>query len=234
MATTSLLRANIGVLKQKLDLITALQQKFGPKQASIRFAEVCPIVGASVGQHFRHSIDHMELVVNNIAENKENKEYNDKIDEIHYDIRVRGRDDESNMDAAEERILGVKRLLEEGIDALESSSSQEILEVNNNSNNKEEEEEEEEEEGNNNKPVVACFMLSGDPAEGEYMLSSTIERELGFAAHHTIHHLAMVKIITTHTLKLLPSNALPEDFGRAPSTVVHDKSAKHVNQINTK
>lgn len=226
MTTASLLRANIGVLKQKLDLITALQQKFGPKQASIRFAEVCPVVGASVGQHFRHSIDHMELVVNNIAEYKEKKKNNDnKIEEIHYDIRVRGRDDESNMDAAEERILRVKRLLEEGIDALESSSSsssssQEIIQVNNNYNNKEE-------EGNNNKIVLACFMLSGDPAEGEYMLSSTIERELGFAAHHTIHHLAMVKIITTHTLKLLPSDALPEDFGRAPSTVVHDKSAKH-------
>mmetsp|Transcript_22999 Transcript_22999/g.25627 ORF Transcript_22999/g.25627 Transcript_22999/m.25627 type:complete len:223 (+) Transcript_22999:68-736(+) len=203
--TKALLRANIGVLRQKINLMTALRDTLGSKQANMRFAEVCPVVGASVGQHFRHSIDHIELVVNNVAKKKSKQDhgnYNDNrirnINEIHYDIRIRGGDDETSMDAAEERILRVKRLIEESL------SLQEIIEE-------------------NNENVLACFMLSGDPTEGEFMLSSTIERELGFVAHHTIHHLAMVKIIATRTLKLLPVDRLPLDFGRAPSTIVYDK-----------
>jgi hypothetical protein len=66
-------------------------------------------------------------------------------------------------------------------------------------------------------PVYASFMLSSDASELELDLSSTIGREMGFAAHHAIHHLAMVKIIAVHTLGLEESE-LPDDFGMAPST----------------
>jgi hypothetical protein len=59
-------------------------------------------------------------------------------------------------------------------------------------------------------------MLSGDPME--FQLPSTVERELGFAAHHAIHHLAIVKVITQETLQL-PQELLPKDFGKAPSTI---------------
>jgi hypothetical protein len=53
----------------------------------------------------------------------------------------------------------------------------------------------------------------------EYEIPSTFERELAFSAHHAIHHLAMVKVI---------SDALgvdvDENFGKAPSTIVHEES----------
>jgi hypothetical protein len=41
---------------------------------------------------------------------------------------------------------------------------------------------------------------------------------LGFAAHHAIHHMAMVKIIAIQTLGVKEID-LPADFGMAPSTV---------------
>ena len=215
---TALLRANLGVLKQKLDLMAALRQTLGPKQANICFAEKCPVVGASVGQHFRHSTDHMEVVANNIeAENKGGNDDNNRSNEIHYDIRVRGESDETDMDAAEARVRRVAKLLEEDIDALISCSHTD-------SANDDYDDDDDDNTTKNNNTVLACFMLSGDPEEDEFMLPSTIERELGFAAHHAIHHLAMVKIITTHTLKLIPSDALPENFGKAPSTIVYDNS----------
>jgi hypothetical protein len=69
--------------------------------------------------------------------------------------------------------------------------------------------------------VNAFFMLSGDPME--FQLTSTIQRELGFAVHHAIHHMAMVKIIFHETLQL-PPELLPLDFGKAPSTIVYDNS----------
>lgn len=188
----ALIEANLGVLRQKLDLTTVLKRTWG-QEANARWGQICPVVGASVGQHFRHSTDHMELVVKTIQ--KENKYTRN---EIHYDVRVRGGPDETDIDAAEERILRMKR-------ALIASDNEEA-------------------NGEEKDTVLACFMLSGDPTDDEFMLSSTIERELGFVAHHSIHHLAMIKVIATHTLKLLPLCDLPVDFGKAPSTIVYDNS----------
>lgn len=201
---TALLQANVGVLGQKLGLITALRNTLGATEGGIRFAEACPVVGASIGQHFRHSMDHMERVAS-ILDSE-----NDNHDEIHYDIRVRGGSDEHDMEAAMERIERVREIFQNDIDTILSSpsSSSSPVGVYNDSN----------------KSVLACFLLSGDPSEGEFMLSSTVERELGFSAHHAIHHLAMVKIITMHTLKLLSPDAFPEGFGKAPSTIVYDHS----------
>jgi hypothetical protein len=53
-----------------------------------------------------------------------------------------------------------------------------------------------------------------------------VERELGFAVHHAIHHLAMVKIIAQNTLQLSTKD-LPIDFGKAPSTVVFESSSSN-------
>jgi len=71
--------------------------------------------------------------------------------------------------------------------------------------------------------VTANFML--DPSSGkEIPLRSTLERELGFSAHHAVHHMAMAKIIALNHLGL-HSEALPDDFGRAPSTVHSENSS---------
>mmetsp|Transcript_22517 Transcript_22517/g.53152 ORF Transcript_22517/g.53152 Transcript_22517/m.53152 type:complete len:229 (-) Transcript_22517:548-1234(-) len=210
---TALLRANIGVLGQKLDLIHALRKTLGANQANVGFAEMCPVVGASIGQHFRHSMDHMERVANIIEAEKEEANDEDGFSpEIHYDLRVRGGSDEHDMDEAEGRIRRVIQPFQEGIEEMLSSSMADDDGCIDDA------------EDNDNTTVLACFMLSGDPAADEFLLSSTVERELGFVAHHAIHHLAMVKIITMHTLKLLPPDALPEGFGKAPSTIVYDNS----------
>jgi hypothetical protein len=70
------------------------------------------------------------------------------------------------------------------------------------------------------RPIAAYFNLSADTND-EIRLLSTIGRELGFAAHHAIHHMAMVKIIATKTLGY-DENDLPHGFGRAPSTLLFD------------
>jgi len=115
---------------------------------------------------------------------------------INYDLRERGGLDENDMDAAVERLLRVQNTFEK----LSSSESQ-IPVIGHN--------------------IEACFMLSGD-SNDEYALPSTVARELGFAAHHAIHHLAMVRICATHTGGLSEDD-LPSDFGRAPSTVNYDR-----------
>jgi hypothetical protein len=114
-------------------------------------------------------------------------------DELHYDLRTRGGNDESDIDAALTRISTVTQLL------LLPQEGDFITD---------------------DRPLKAFFMLSGDPTE--FQLSTTLERELGFGVHHAIHHMAMVKIIAVQTLKI-PTEELASDFGRAPSTLVHDE-----------
>mmetsp|Transcript_14 Transcript_14/g.32 ORF Transcript_14/g.32 Transcript_14/m.32 type:complete len:227 (-) Transcript_14:165-845(-) len=209
---SALLQANIGVLGQKLGLITALRKTLGPNQANICFAKNCPVVGASIGQHFRHSMDHLERVANIIEVEKEgNGDDDGSSPEIHYDVRVRGGSDEHDIDEAEARIRQVTQPLQEVIDTILQCSLTDNTAKDTKAHY-------------NNNTVLACFMLSGDPIEDEFMLSSTVDRELGFVAHHAIHHLAMVKIITMHTLKFLPPDALPEGFGKAPSTIIYNHS----------
>ena len=157
-------------------------------QAKVLYAETCPIVKASVGQHIRHSMDHLELAAQAVVSTTNPTE-------LHYDLRARGGADEHDIDEAYQRVQSV-------IDNLTKFSSVETPQLENNE-------------------VQAYFMLSGDPTE--FQLPSTVERELGFAAHHAIHHMAMVKIIAVETLGI-PGEDLSPDFGRAPSTIVYHKT----------
>jgi hypothetical protein len=182
------------MLHQKAAFIHLLKTKFG-NDARHRYQQVCPIVHASVGQHIRHSMDHIELI---LRMNDDNDDYpNVHNDELHYDLRTRGGNDESDIDAALTRISTVAQLL-----LLPPPQEGDFI------------------TDNHNRPMKAFFMLSGDPTE--FQLSTTLERELGFGVHHAIHHMAMVKIIAVQTLKI-PTEELAEDFGRAPSSVVHDE-----------
>jgi hypothetical protein len=71
-------------------------------------------------------------------------------------------------------------------------------------------------------PPTAQFRLPIAVSFFHCYCNTQVERELGFAAHHAIHHLAMVKIIAETTLKLTPDE-LPIDFGKAPSTIVFER-----------
>jgi hypothetical protein len=64
--------------------------------------------------------------------------------------------------------------------------------------------------------VRVRVMVSADGATAE--LRSTLARELAFAAHHAVHHLAMIRAIASEF-----GQELPEDLGRAPSTLNHER-----------
>src|SRR5262245_5225874 len=66
-----------------------------------------------------------------------------------------------------------------------------------------------------NTPVRVRVMLATDGAEAE--LFSTLGRELAFAAHHAVHHHAMMKAIAAEF-----GCTAPREFGKAPSTLAHE------------
>jgi hypothetical protein len=191
----SLCRANQGILKQKLALMQVLMDKHGSAQAQELYTTPCPIVKATMGQHIRHSMDHVERAITCAQQQQPQRQQKST---IHYDLRERDTVDEHDWVAADARIHRVGALLED------LSKTHSIIVP--------------------NQPVDAFFMLSGDSST-EYCLPSTIARELGFAAHHAIHHMAMVKIIATNpAVGGLKDADLPADFGRAPSTVSYQNS----------
>eukprot|EP00814_Leptocylindrus_danicus_P009205 CAMPEP_0116024084 /NCGR_PEP_ID=MMETSP0321-20121206/12077_1 /TAXON_ID=163516 /ORGANISM="Leptocylindrus danicus var. danicus, Strain B650" /LENGTH=219 /DNA_ID=CAMNT_0003495689 /DNA_START=136 /DNA_END=795 /DNA_ORIENTATION=+ len=201
----SLCRANMAILHQKLMLLTELESTFNDA-AKHAFRSRCPMVGASIGQHFRHSLDHMELPALVLASGQ------DCVD-LHYDLRVRGGTTETDVVEARRRIENLTTIFREVQESSPSPSSSSSFSTSSSAKVVEEE--------NEIGTVTAHFMLSADGVE--VPLPSNIERELGFAAHHAIHHMALVRLIATVHIGL-PAESLPEDFGRAPSTVNFDKT----------
>jgi uncharacterized damage-inducible protein DinB len=61
-------------------------------------------------------------------------------------------------------------------------------------------------------PVRVRVMLSADGSSG--VLTSTLGRELAFAAHHAVHHHAMLRAIGAEF-----GISVGPDFGKAPSTL---------------
>ena len=170
-----------------------MSTRFGLQEAGMLYAKPCPIVGASIGQHVRHSMDHLEMAARLAAAAviTGNSDVG-----LHYDLRQRGGPDEDDMAAAELRINNTIQLLE----SMERSKELCLPD----------------------RLVNAYFMLSADPTE--FRLPTTIEREMGFCAHHSIHHLAMVRVIALETIGLAADD-LGNDFGRAPSTLVFDNDS---------
>lgn len=238
----SLLNANKAILSQKRSLLKAILTKNEQdlNKATEMFTRPCPIIKASIGQHYRHSMDHLELAallafsaVNNSSHNsldgittlngtqsgipeedvsslfsKESDEvfvgpFKKDTPTLHYDLRVRGGTLEKDFKEATKRIESVHQILHElqGTPSHKDNKSLLLL---------------------GSHPVNASFMLSSNDGQ-EMELKSTVGRELGFAAHHAIHHLAMVKVIAFQTLGFEASD-LPSDFGMAPSTTHFEKS----------
>jgi uncharacterized damage-inducible protein DinB len=70
-------------------------------------------------------------------------------------------------------------------------------------------------------PAVVRVMVTCDGAQCEFR--STVGRELAFAAHHAVHHHAMMKVIAD---ELAVSS--PAGFGLAPSTELYQRSVAPV------
>lgn len=187
-----LIDVNRGILRHKICLLDLLESKFGNESCSHKFKLVCPILKASIGQHYRHSTDHMELPILMAYSGIENGD-------IHYDLRVRGGTLEKDVSEAKKRLISIDQILKDTINRYDTNSN--LI---------------------NQLKINSYFILSGD-INTETQLHSSLGRELGFAAHHAIHHLAMVKIIATQTLGI-SEDELPRDFGMAPSTVNYQRT----------
>jgi hypothetical protein len=182
---------NQDIIKQKIDLLRLLVDKYGKESTFTIYQRRCPVVYASIGQHFRHSLDHIERASDAAAESI-NTSTSRAI--IEYDVRDRGCLDETDWNIALDRMQHVTNILE----AIKQKHTPTLMD----------------------KAVCTRFMLSGNTTD-QYPLSSTVGRELGFAGHHAIHHMAMVRIIVSNEhskSQLLSKHELPEDFGKAPST----------------
>jgi len=203
-----LIRSNIALLSRKIGLLDVLVSKNNLTVATKQFTKVCPYVNASIGQHYRHSLDHIELAAliaqqHSLAIDSDNS--NDIVPELHYDLRVRGGTLESDLQLCRERIVNI-------VNVFESLQQQPTSNDNNNFDTTQ----------ITNQPIKAYFNLSST-SNNEIPLPTTIGRELGFVIHHSIHHMAMCKVIALHTLKL-DGSELPVGFGRAPSTLLFDKN----------
>ena len=233
---TSLLHANKAILSQKRSLLRAILSRSGQNfnSATDMFSRQCPIIKASIGQHYRHSMDHLELSVllafSSIQKNMNNYHggstickcpdsessvgrgsssvfskrenlfvgpFTKETETLHYDLRVRGGTLEKSLDETMERIESVIKILNEIEESVMNMNEDKVLLFSNHA-------------------VKASFILSSDNAQ-EVHLKSTVGRELGFAAHHAIHHMAMVKVIFLQSLGFAESD-LPSEFGMAPST----------------
>jgi hypothetical protein len=165
-----------------------LISKYGATEAHQLYKSTCPLVKATVGQHIRHSMDHMELAI--LLAKTYDRE---TAPHLHYDLRIRGGTVDHDMGEARKRILNVDEVL------MDLTKSNHLW-----------------------GPVQANFMLNG--VDGvPFALTSTVGRELGFVAHHAIHHMAMIKLIATNHIGL-EERDLPPDFGVAPSTVNYELS----------
>jgi hypothetical protein len=204
----SLCRANDGLLRQKLGLLEAMVTSHGTVRASALFRTPSPVVGgATVGQHYRHALDHVGHAVSAAKAAKKSNLATATHPlppslVLKYDRRERGGPDEADLALAKERILRIQRdvrSLQQGAEDAEEASH-----------------------GVSETPVVAEFMLSGDSAQ-EYPLPSTVARELGFGVHHAIHHMAMVRVLVLNE-GWLSKDQIDRTFGRAPSTVNYDRT----------
>lgn len=67
--------------------------------------------------------------------------------------------------------------------------------------------------------AVTTVLQGGLLGEHEFLCTSTVGRELMFLASHAIHHYALIQVYCMqHGISLV------KDFGKAPSTVNHERS----------
>ena len=200
-----LIKSNVALLSQKIGLLDVLVARGSISVASEQFSKICPLVGASIGQHYRHSMDHIELaalVASSVVKDSSSSS-SQVAAELHYDLRVRGGTLEKDLELSRQRIVDVVDILQ----SLQPNEKDESITTTTTAIS--------------NSPITAYFNLSADSTD-EIGLPSTVGRELGFAAHHAIHHMAMCKVIAVQTLGV-NEEELPYGFGRAPSTLLFDR-----------
>ncbi|DAZ97483.1 TPA: hypothetical protein N0F65_009966 [Lagenidium giganteum] len=175
------------ILKQKRELLEVVDDEMYTFHSTF--------VGASIGQHTRHSLDHLRkpLEVFHAGDN-----------DIRYDIRERHTVIETDRQAALQQIAQIEanlaRVGASGASSFSAMHHANIIVIVGTDSDVE-------------NPVSAAFMLSADGQE--FRFPSTFSREIAFSVHHCIHHNALIKLLL---LQHFPDVPLPPNFGMAPST----------------
>ena len=149
------------------------------------FADACPTIGASVGAHLRHSLEHAQCCATAV----ESLRNGSLRPTLNYD----GRERDAELERDPIYMAARSRELAAGV---VDGASVDL-----------------------DAAVLAAFALdaSGDDA----LLPSTLRRELAFAAHHATHHFFVARLVA----KIHLGVALPDDVGRAPATLRHDRQS---------
>eukprot|EP00985_Skeletonema_marinoi_P020182 scaffold11863_cov165-Skeletonema_marinoi.AAC.5 len=151
----AVIKSNLAILSQKIALLDLLVSKHGATKASDAFQKTCPIVGASIGQHYRHSMDHVELAALVASSAQDASMHRQQLGDLHYDLRVRGGTLEKDLVESRKRLSDVSDVFK-SLNATIDDGNTEITTAT---------------------PVTVYFNLAADDAS-EIGLPSTVEREL--------------------------------------------------------
>ena len=157
-----------------------------------------PLMQGSIGEHIRHSLDHVFVVLEVALSYEQQRGYLDK-DKIYYDRRQRGTALERNRQLCLQTIeqaIDQLRTIKERLGQLNEGEQEISTSIRNFFDQK----------------VEVEHVLDG--LGGRSTFSSTLSREFAFIYHHQIHHKASIAII----LRLLDLPVSP-DFGYAPATL---------------
>jgi hypothetical protein len=198
----TLSRANSELLTHQIELLDTLLEHKHAGGANKVFTTKCPIADTTVGEQFRHSLDHLERVA---LDGLRIVRDNERPIDLHYDVRDR-EVCERDVFEARERASFIRDIFD-GVSTKCERMDEEECSL------------------DGKKKLNAYFTLPLDGREDiEFPLSSTLERELGFACHHAIHHNNIIRIIAAVGKTGLSMDDLPAGFGRAPSTLLLDTS----------
>jgi hypothetical protein len=187
-----------GVLKHKRALLNIL--KSGDGNSLMTFP--CALSNASIGQHLRHSLNHMRTLLDSSSPPTTMNRNQTKPTIVSYDHRIRGTDLETNVITA---LKEVESLIHKLNQSTENSESE-----------------------NNHISLDQCLSVSFmmDQSGREVRFDSNMDRELAFVAHHGIHHNAVILMMIKSNPQLAhlldPLLKACPGFGKAPSTLAHE------------
>lgn len=186
------------ILDQQKQLLHSLEDRMYTFQS--------PLFEASVGQHTRHSLDHLRKPLEAFA--AANADASAPL-LIRYDRRERNTAIETDRHAAIEQIETLQATIR-SMGTTHSHTLSLYLEDGPSLIDRDAVEDQQVA----CKRVQAAFMLSASGQE--FIFDSTLTREMAFSVHHCIHHNALSKVLLKHHF---PQVQVPPSFGMAPSTL---------------
>jgi hypothetical protein len=189
----------------------------------------CPLHGASMGQHMRHSLDHVRKAIDASLTLHNHNSLEPSHDSepliVAYDERTRGTSVEEHLVSAEREVGSLRCCLEEimqrrGVSVFDLAALPLIVRF-------------------AMPPTMTAATTPGrhevstEDALNYFDVPSNAAREFAFVAHHAIHHNASILAIVKHNeAEVAPGlltglMELAPDFGKAPATVLFEKAVQH-------